>query len=101
MLGWQTTDILALRFWEGVIVATLAFIAGCTAAYIHVAFFEAGLFRPVMMGWSVLRPTLQLVPNMNSSDFLLIFSLVVGPYLAATVIPAWRCASVPPDSVIR
>ena len=101
ILGWETTDILAVRFWEGAIVSLLAFVLGCTAAYLHVAFFEASLFRPVLMGWSVLRPRLALQPTVGLADILLIFSLVVGPYLGATVIPAWRCASVPPDSVIR
>lgn len=101
VLGWQTADILAVRFWEGEIVSMLAFAIGCTAAYIHVAFFEANFFRPVLMGWSVLRPTLKLLPVVALRDFLLIFCLVVGPYLAATVVPAWRSASVPPDSAIR
>jgi len=32
---------------------------------------------------------------------MLIFSFSVMPYLAATVIPAWRCSTVPPDSAIR
>lgn len=101
ILGWETTDILAVRFWEGFLVSVLAFIIGCTSAYVHVTYFEAALFRPVLLGWSVLRPTLYLLPSITYGDLLLILCLVVGPYLAATVIPAWRCASVPPDSAIR
>jgi len=101
ILGWETTDILAVRFWEGFLVSVLAFIIGCTSAYVHVTYFEAALFRPVLLGWSVLRPTLYLLPSIAYGDLLLILCLVVGPYLAATVIPAWRCASVPPDSAIR
>lgn len=101
ILGWETSDILSVRFWEGVLVSSLALLVGCMAAYIHVTFFEAVMFRPILMGWSVLKPTLRLLPSVAFGDLLLIFSLVVGPYLAATVIPAWRCASVPPDSAIR
>ena len=101
ILGWETSDILFIRFCEAMVLSGLAFLIGCTVAYIHVAFFDAGMFRPVMMGWSVLRPSLGLLPEMAVGDFLMIFALVVGPYLAATVIPAWRCASVPPDSAIR
>lgn len=100
ILGWETSDILAVRFWEGFLVSGLSFVIGCTLAYIHVAFFEATLFRPVLVGWSVIHPSLHLVPSFNVSDFLLIFCFSVLPYLAATVIPAWRSASVPADSAL-
>jgi len=101
ILGWETSDILAMRFWESFLVSGLAFILGCTLAFIHVAFFEASLFRPVMVGWSVLYPPFRLLPDITLADLVLIFCFSVLPYLAATIIPAWRCAVVPPDSVIR
>jgi lipoprotein-releasing system permease protein len=100
VLGWETSDILAVRFWESVIVSGLACILGLTAAYIHVVYFTGALFRPVLMGWSVLRPDLRLVPSMAAGDILLIMAFTVIPYLAATVIPAWRSATVPADSAL-
>jgi ABC-type lipoprotein release transport system permease subunit len=101
ILGWETGDILALRFWESTLVSALAFIIGCTAAYIHVAFGDASLLKPVMVGWSVIHPPFRLLPSVTLADLLLIFTFSVLPYLGATVIPAWRCSTVPPDSVIR
>jgi len=101
ILGWETTDILAIRFWESFWVAGIAFVVGCTLAYIHVAFFAAALFRPVMVGWSVIYPVFRLPPSISFADLLLIFCFSVMPYLAATIIPAWRSATVPPDSAIR
>ncbi|MCX5864670.1 MAG: FtsX-like permease family protein [Deltaproteobacteria bacterium] len=100
VLGWETSDILAVRFWESVIVSGLACVVGMTAAYIHVVYFAASLFRPVLMGWSVLRPDLHLLPRMAAGDILLILAFTVIPYLAATVIPAWRSATVPADSAL-
>jgi ABC-type lipoprotein release transport system permease subunit len=101
ILGWETGDILAVRFWESTVVSFLAFIIGCTAAYFHVAFFDATLLKPVMVGWSVIHPPFRLLPSVTLADLLLIFTFTVLPYLGATVIPAWRCSTVPPDSVIR
>lgn len=101
VLGWQTTDILILRFWESLAVAGLAFLIGCTAAYLHVLFLEGSLFRPVLLGWSVIHPSLKILPVFAAGDLLLIFTLSVLPYLAATVIPAWRCSTVSPDAAIR
>jgi ABC-type lipoprotein release transport system permease subunit len=101
ILGWETGDILAVRFWESTLVSALAFIIGCTAAYIHVAYFDASLLKKVMVGWSVIHPPFNLAPTITLADLLLIFSFSVLPYLGATVIPAWRCSTVPPDSAIR
>jgi len=101
ILGWETGDILAVRFWESTLVSALAFIIGCTAAYIHVAFFDASLLKPVMVGWSVIHPPFKLLPAVKLADLLLIFTFSVLPYLGATIIPAWRCSTVPPDSAIR
>jgi lipoprotein-releasing system permease protein len=101
ILGWETADILAVRFWESTLVSLLAFLTGCTAAYMHVAFLDASLLKPVLVGWSVIHPPFKLLPSIKLADLLLIFSFSVLPYLGATVIPAWRCATVPPDSAIR
>lgn len=100
ILGWETTDVLAVRFWEGILVSGLAFVLGCMLAYAHVFFFSAVLFKPVLVGWSVIAPDLHLVPSFRLDRFLLVFCLSVLPYLAATVIPAWRSASVPADSAL-
>ncbi len=101
VLGWQTADILGLRFWEGFIVSFLSFLFGFSLAYLHVCFFSAQLFKPILVGWSVLYPVLNLHPNLEFSDILLIFSLVVPPYMAATIIPAWRSAIIPPDAAVN
>lgn len=101
VLGWQTGDILLLRCWEGLAVSGLAWLLGCTTAWLHVFFFEGTLFRPVLLGWSVIRPELQLLPAVAASDLLLVFTMSVVPYLAATVIPAWRAAIIPPDAAVR
>ncbi len=101
VLGWQTTDILTLRYWESLTVAGLAFLIGCTAAYFHVLFLEGSLFRPVLLGWSVIHPSLKILPVFAAGDVLLIFTLSVLPYLAATVIPAWRCSTISPDAAVK
>lgn len=101
LLGWQTSDVMAVRFYESFCVCILALLIGTTLGYIHIAYFDGVLFRPVMLGWSVLNPNLSLVPTIHGRDVLLVLCLSVVPYLAATVIPAWRAAAIPPDSSLR
>lgn len=100
ILGWQTSDVLAVRCWESCLVSGLALLLGLTAAYIHVVYYSAALFRPILLGWSVLTPELHLAPPLAVADLLLLAAFTVLPYLAATVVPAWRNATVPTDSAL-
>lgn len=100
ILGWQTGDILALRFFESAAVAFFAFITGWLLAWVHVGYFAGALFRPIFLGWSVLRPSFSMAPPLVWSDLLLVFSISVLPYLCATAVPAWRAAVVRADSVL-
>ena len=99
-VGWQTADIMSVRFWESVVISGLAFCLGYTLAWAHVLWFDGLLFKPILLGWSVLNPPLSLLPVFHLADLLLIFSISILPYLAATVIPAWRSALVRPDSIV-
>jgi len=99
-VGWQTVDVMSVRFWESVVISILAFSVGYTLAWIHVLMFDAQLLKPLLLGWSILRPPLTLVPVFHCADLLLIFSISILPYLAATVMPAWRSALVRPDSIV-
>ncbi len=101
ILGWETADILSTRFWEGMLLAGISFVIGVSLAYLHVLFFEASLFKPMLLGWSVTRPAIQFIPSITLADTMLLICFTIIPYMAATVIPAWRCAVVPPDAAIR
>ncbi len=99
-VGWQTTDVMSVRFWESVVISILAYVLGYLMASAHVLVFDGLLLKPVLLGWSVLNPPLSLLPVFHLSDLLLIFSISVLPYLAATIMPAWRSALVRPDSIV-
>jgi ABC-type lipoprotein release transport system permease subunit len=100
VLGWQTADIILLRFFESALVAGAAFSCGYLFAWLHLLYADALLFRPLFLGWSVLRPSFPLVPSLALADLLLVASLSVFPYLCATAVPAWRAAVVRADTVL-
>ncbi len=100
VIGWQTSDIMVLRFWESSIIASVAFLTGYSAAWLHVTIFDAVLLRPVMLGWSVLRPSFALYPPFLPADLVLILACSIVPYLVATIVPAWKSGMVRSDSVI-
>lgn len=100
-VGWETSDILRMKFWEGLTVSLTAFLLGMVLAYAHVFFASSFLFAPVLKGWSTLYPTFRLVPFVNFGHVSAIFFLTVVPYTVTTIIPSWRAATIDPDAVMR
>lgn len=100
-IGWETSDVLLMKFWEGTAVSLAAFFAGVLLAYAHVYFASAALFEPVLKGWSVLYPRFRMIPSLDFFELSILFFLAVVPYTVATIIPAWRVATSDPDSVMR
>ena len=100
-IGWETGDVLLLRFWEGAIVSLSAFFFGVILAYCHVFFFSASLFEHPLKGWGVLYPQFRLVPVVDPYQLAVLFFLTVVPYTVATVIPSWRAATAEPDAAMR
>jgi ABC-type lipoprotein release transport system permease subunit len=100
-IGWDTSDVLALKFWEGLIIAMTSFLAGIIAGFVHVFFFDASILAPVIKGWSVLFPNFHLTPHIDAYQVFTMGFLTVTPYVASTVIPAWKAAITDPETVMR
>ena len=100
-IGWETADVLLLKFWEGAIVSLSAFLFGVILAYCHVFFFSASLFEHPLKGWAVLYPQFKLTPAVDPYQLAVLFFLTVVPYTVATIIPSWRAATVDPDAAMR
>jgi ABC-type lipoprotein release transport system permease subunit len=100
-VGWETSDVILMKFWEGMVVSLSSFLLGVLLAYAHVFFGGAKLFAPVLKGWAVLYPEFKLVPFIDASQITALFFLTVVPYTVATIIPSWRAAIIDPDSVMK
>ncbi len=100
-IGWETSDVILMKFWEGTVISLSSFLAGIILAYFHVFFTSSTLLEPVLKGWSVLYPDFRLTPFIDGAQVMTLFFLTVLPYTVATIVPSWRAASVDPDSVMR
>ncbi|HHK75127.1 MAG TPA: FtsX-like permease family protein [Rhizobiales bacterium] len=100
-VGWETGDILAMKFWEGALISLAAFFTGFLLAYAHVFFFDAGLLEPVLKGWAVIYPRFSLPPAIDGLQIATLAFFTIIPYTAATIIPIWRAAIADPDMVMR
>jgi ABC-type lipoprotein release transport system permease subunit len=100
-VGWETSDVLWMKFWEGAVISLSSFLLGIFLGYVHVFFTHVALFEPVLKGWSVMYPEFKLVPFIDPYQIATLFFLTVVPYTVATIIPSWRAATIDPDSIMR
>jgi ABC-type lipoprotein release transport system permease subunit len=100
-IGWETSHVLLMKFWEGIAISFTSFLLGISLAYAHVYFASAILFGPVLKGWSALYPDFRLVPHIDAFQLSTLFFLTVLPYAVATIIPSWRASIIDPDLVMR
>ncbi len=100
-IGWETGDVLRMKFWEGAIISLSAFFLGYIGAYVHVFYGSAFLFEPVLKGWSVLYPSFTPVPFVDGLQVATLFFFTVFPYIVATIVPIWQVSITDPDAVMR
>jgi ABC-type lipoprotein release transport system permease subunit len=100
-IGWETSDVILMKFWEGLVISLSAFAAGILFAYGHVFFTNSALFEPTLKGWAVLYPVFKLIPFIDPSQVASLFFLTVVPYTVATIIPSWAAATIDPDTIMR
>ena len=100
-IGWETGDVIRMKLWEGLLISLTAFLLGFVGAYIHVFYFGAAIFEPVLKGWAVLYPRFTLIPAVDGLQIATLFFFTVFPYTAAVLVPIWRAAITDPDAVMR
>lgn len=100
-IGWDTSDVLLLKAWEGAAISATALVVGVLLAWLHLFLGPAPLFRGLLEGWSTLRPAVRLVPALDAHVLVTLLFLTVVPYTVATIVPSWRAATTDPDAVMR
>jgi len=100
-IGWGTSDVLELKFWEGLVISSTSFLAGLIAALLHVFFLGASFLAPVIKGWSVIFPDFRFTPYLGLYQVFVMGFLTVVPYIASTILPSWKTAITDPEEVMR
>lgn len=100
-IGWRVDDVLKEKFYESFILSFLAFLMGTVLAFGFVYIFQAPLLREIFVGYSQLKTSFELPFIFDMQTLFLVFFLSVPIYIAATIIPSWRAATLEVDEVIR
>jgi len=90
-----------MKFWEGAVISLTAFLGGVILAYIYVFFIHSLVFKPALKGGSTLYPQFKLMPFVSAEQLTTLFFLTADPYTVSTIVPAWRAATIDPDTAMR
>lgn len=99
--GWSSADVLEARIYESLLLALVASAVGLIAGYAWVFALGAPGLREALAGWATLYPALTLTPQVTFGQLLGLQALVTAPYVALSVVPAWRAATVDPMDTMR
>jgi ABC-type lipoprotein release transport system permease subunit len=99
-IGWETGEVLLLKCYEGMVVSVAAFAMGTLLAALAGALARLPAVS-ALTGWSALYPAVPTPLTVGPFQVATLCFLTVVPYLVATVIPAWRAATIDPDLVMR
>ncbi len=100
-IGWKVEDVLKEKFYESFIISFIAYISGILIAFTFVYIFNAPLLREIFTGYSQLKTSFELPFVFDFNTLFLVFFLSVPIYIAATIVPSWRSATIETDKVIR
>lgn len=100
-VGWSTRDVLATKMLEALFVSGVATAVGLLLAYAWVFWLDAPGLRQAVVGWSVLYPQARLTPMVDLTELVGVASAVVAPFVALSIVPAWRAASMDPMEAMR
>lgn len=99
--GWSTAHVVAAKLYEALLVGACASALGLWGGYLWAFALGAPGLREVLAGWSVLYPETHLTPAVDGGQLLGLLALVTAPYMALSVGPAWRAATIDPLESMR
>ncbi|MEA3331331.1 MAG: FtsX-like permease family protein [Campylobacterota bacterium] len=100
-IGWRVDDVLKEKFYESFIISFLAYTLGVGFSFAFVYLFQAPILQNVFVGYSQLKTSFELPFIFDVQTMFLVFFLSVPIYIAATIIPSWKVATLEADEVIR
>ena len=100
-LGWTMGDIVRLHLFQALIVALPSIVLGLTLAYTLTGGPLTDTLARMLLGWQSGAPARTLAPGSSVTVLLAVSVLVLLPYLAAALWPAFQTATADADTLLN
>lgn len=100
-LGWEINHIIYFKILEALIISLSAFLLGLMLALFFVYVLQAPGLKYVFIGYSHLKQPLYLSFSVNIKLLFLLFFTTIPLYVAVSIIPAWKAASIDAGEILR
>ncbi len=100
-IGWSVDDVLKEKFYESFIISFFSYLFGMLIAFVFVYILNAPILRGIFEGYSQLKTTFNLPFIFDFQTLTLVFFITIPVYIAATIIPSWKTATIDADEVMR
>lgn len=100
-LGWRVEDVLYVKFYEAGLLSFISYALGVVLALVYVYGFDAFYLKDIFLNILNLKEIEHLRMQIDFQPLFIVFLLSTPIYIAATLIPSWRVATMDADEVMR
>lgn len=100
-IGWRIWDVLNAKLYEALLISLFSYIVGILLSFIYVYLFNGIYLRKIFLNNYTLMSDYAIHFHIDYETLALLFFLSVPFYVAATIIPSWRIATLDADEVMR
>ncbi|KPU82649.1 hypothetical protein JI57_03755, partial [Psychromonas sp. PRT-SC03] len=100
-IGWSINDLICWRLCTALLISISAFVVGVIGAYLYVFLVKDNLLLGIFMGTDNLNNDFVLLAHVSIENILLLALLVIVPFTASTLYPAWKIAVHAPSEAMK
>jgi ABC-type lipoprotein release transport system permease subunit len=100
-IGWGVGDLLAIKFYETVVILLSAYGIGVSLAWINVYILKAPLLSKIFLSQANFDITAYYNPSFDIFELVSIFLLFGVPFIAVVLIPVWKISTTTPKEAMR